>query len=269
MMPFFLTMPPLLKLENLTKRFAGQNDESILAVDNVSFTMGHGEALALVGESGSGKSTIARLITRLETPSDGHIWWTRANGTPVDLAPLIGSDLRKTREGMQMVFQNPHGSLDPRQTVFSCVAEALEAKGPATKSQRREQVAHWLGKVQMEASAMDRHPHEFSGGQRQRIALARALAAEPRLVIADEPTSALDVSIQAKILNLLADLVVASGVSLLLITHNLHVARHLCQRMIVLKQGRIVEEAETSAIFENPSQPYTRQLLEALPTAVA
>jgi oligopeptide transport system ATP-binding protein len=259
---------PLLEVENLARRFAIRRGlfmprtvGHLQAVDGVSFTLARGETLGLVGESGSGKSTTARLVLRLLDASSGTI---RFDG--VDITTLGGAPLRRFRRRMQIVFQDPFASLNPRQTVGAIVAEPLLLHRPGSAAERKERVAEILSLVGLTEAHAARYPHEFSGGQRQRIGIARALAAEPDLIVCDEPVSALDVSIQAQVLNLLGDLQKRLGISYLFITHDLAVVRHIADRVAVMRQGRIVELAETETLFTSPAEAYTRRLIEAMPT---
>jgi peptide/nickel transport system ATP-binding protein len=232
----------------------------VAAVDHVDFAIEKGRSLGIVGESGSGKSTLARAVMALEKPTAGTI---RMLGR--DFAALSPAELRKLRRGFQMVFQDPYGSLDPRSTVASIVAEPLEVLDEADRAGRRQRVQLALEAVGLRASALDKYPHEFSGGQRQRIAIARALVTEPALVVADEPVSALDVSVQAQVLNLLLDLRDRYGLSYLLISHDLAIVEYVCDAAAVMYRGRIVERAATRDLFLRPAHPYTRLLLEAVP----
>ena len=259
---------PLLEVANLSRRFAVRRGlfmprtvSHLQAVDGVSFTLARGETLGLVGESGSGKSTTARLVLRLLDASSGTIRFDGADITALDGAPL-----RRFRRRMQIVFQDPFASLNPRQTVGAIIAEPLLLHRPGSAAQRKERVAEILALVGLSEAHAARYPHEFSGGQRQRIGIARALAAEPDLIVCDEPVSALDVSIQAQVLNLLSDLQKRLGISYLFITHDLAVVRHIADRVAVMRQGRIVELAETETLFTSPADAYTRRLIEAMPT---
>jgi peptide/nickel transport system ATP-binding protein len=232
------------------------------AVDGIDLEIPAGKTLALVGESGCGKSTVARSLLRLVEPRSG-----RALFDGVDLLALPMHELRPYRQKLQIVFQDPMASLDPRMRIREVVAEGMEAFGiGANAAERTERVAAALRRVQLDPDQMSRYPHEFSGGQRQRICIARALAVEPRLVICDEATSALDVSIQAQILNLLRQLQEELGLTYLFITHDLGVVRYLADRVAVMYLGRIVEEGATERIFEAPSHPYTQGLLAAVPS---
>lgn len=231
------------------------------AVDNVSFNLNAGETLAIVGESGSGKSTTARLAMRLLKGDSGTINWAGD-----DVSSLSGKALRERRSHIQMVFQDPFASLNPRMKIWQTVAEGLRVHQPQLSSQqRREKVAETLELCGLDASALDRYPHQFSGGQRQRIGIARALIVEPKVLALDEPVSALDVSVQAQILNLLKELQTAKGLSYLFISHDLSVVRHIADRVAVMFAGRIVEQGNTEDVFDHPQHPYTRALLDARP----
>ena len=235
----------------------------VRAVDGVDLEIPAGRTLALVGESGCGKSTLGRSLLRLVEPRAGRLLFDG-----VDLLSLSQAALRPYRRAMQIVFQDPMASLDPRMTIRDAIAEGMHAFGiGANESERTERVAALLARVQLDPDQMWRYPHEFSGGQRQRLCIARALAVEPRLVICDEATSALDVSIQAQILNLLSDLQQELGLAYLFITHDLGVVRYLADRVAVMYLGQIVEEGDAERIFDAPQHPYTRGLLAAVPSA--
>ncbi len=230
------------------------------AVDGVSLTMHPGRSFGVVGESGSGKSTLARAVMALEQPTAGTV---RLDGH--SLFDLSSRELRAARAEMQMIFQDPYGSLDPRQRVGRIVAEPLVNLAHVTRVQRAARVLESLRAVGLIATDADKYPHEFSGGQRQRIAIARALVTRPKLVVADEPVSALDVSIQAQVLNLMSDLQREAGVTFFLISHDLAVIGHLCDDVAVMFRGRFVETAPAAALFEAPKHPYTRELIDAAP----
>ncbi|WP_026690374.1 ABC transporter ATP-binding protein [Alteribacter aurantiacus] len=232
----------------------------VKAVDGISFTVNEGETLGLVGESGCGKSTTGRGITQLVPTTDGEVLY---EGT--DIASLSKSELRTQRKNMQMVFQDPYASLNPRLTVEDILAEPLKAHGVKDKKERRKRIEEMMDVVGLNRSFIRRYAHEFSGGQRQRIGIARALILNPKLIIADEPVAALDVSIQAQILNLLKDLQEDFGLTYLFISHDLSVVRHLCDRVAVMYLGRMAEIGNTDKIFENPLHPYTQTLLSAIP----
>jgi oligopeptide/dipeptide ABC transporter ATP-binding protein len=256
---------PLLELENLSRSFPvrdalGRAKGAVRAVDGVSLSVPEGTVLAIVGESGCGKSTLGRVALRLIEPEAGAI---RFMGQ--DLRALSQAELRRRRRDMQLIFQDPFASLDPRMTVEQAVAEPLRLHGIVPRAQERDEVAALLARVGLRPEQARRWPHEFSGGQRQRIAIARALASRPRLVIGDEPVSALDVSVQAQVINLLQDLIRDLGLTFVLISHDLGVVRHIADRVAVMYLGRIVEEGPTDAVFRAPRHPYTRALLAAVP----
>ncbi|MFN2488217.1 MAG: ABC transporter ATP-binding protein [Actinomycetota bacterium] len=232
----------------------------VKAVDGVTFEIKRGETLGLVGESGCGKSTLGRTILRLIDPTEGHIFFEES-----DLARLSGADLRRLRRRMQMVFQDPYSSLDPRQSVGSILAEPLQVHGIARGKQAEDKVRELLDVVGLPKAAMSRYPHEFSGGQRQRIGLARALALNPDLIVADEPVSALDVSIQAQIINLLEELQGRFDLTYLFIAHDLAVVRHISDRIAVMYLGKIVEVAPADQLYIEPLHPYTKALLSSVP----
>ncbi|PJI42003.1 ABC transporter ATP-binding protein [Ferrovibrio sp.] len=237
--------------------------QQVFAVNGVSLTVQAGESLGIVGESGCGKSTLARLVMALERPSRGRM---RFAGRDLNALPV--EELRAARRDFQMVFQDPYGSLDPRLTVERIVAEPLDVLEKLTRAEKRDRVAETLATVGLRAGDMEKYPHEFSGGQRQRIAIARALITRPKLIVADEAVSALDVSVQAQVLNLMADLQQRYGITYLFISHNLAVIDHLCSHVAVMYLGRIVEQGSTATIFARPAHPYTRALLAALPQPV-
>lgn len=238
-----------------------RNTKKVLAVDGVDLTLFPGETFGLVGESGCGKSTLGRCILRLETPTSGQIQFMGQ-----DVFSLEGQALRTLRQDMQMIFQDPYSSLNPRHTIGKIVGEPLLIHGIGNKKQRAQEVAALMETVGMRPEILDRYPHEFSGGQRQRICIARVLSLHPKLIIADEPVSALDVSIQAQILNLLVTLQKKLGLTYLFISHDLSVVRHLCDRIGVMYLGHMVETASRDDLYRNPAHPYTRALLSAIPT---
>jgi peptide/nickel transport system ATP-binding protein len=261
----------LLEINGLSKRFAvqgraiGRSRGRLQAVDDVSFTLYDGETLALVGESGSGKTTVARCVMRDHTPDAGEILF-RANGAePVDLAKLTKKQVRPLRGDLQMIFQDPYSSLNPRMTVFDLISEPLQVNKVGSRRERAERVEELLGLVGLRQEYIRRFPHAFSGGQRQRIGIARALALNPRLVVADEPVSALDVSVQAQILNLLLDLQARLGLTYLFVSHDLSVVRHISDRIAVMYSGQIVEMGARDAVLNSPKHPYTAALLGAVP----
>ena len=249
--------------KGLLRRVVGK----VRAVDGVSFTIEKGETLALVGESGCGKTTTARCILRAMTPTSGRILFHIAN-TIVDLAALKRRELRRLRRHMQMVFQDPYSSLNPRMVVGDIIGEPLLINGMTDRAQRRKRVTELMDMVQLPAVYLNRFPHAFSGGQRQRIGIARALALSPELIVADEPVSALDVSVQAQILNLMLDLQDQLKLTYLFVAHDLSVVKHVSNRVAVMYVGRIVELAETEALYTRPLHPYTEALLSAAPTPV-
>jgi len=256
----------LLRVENLKKYFPVRRGVlsrvagHVRAVDDISFEIRGRETLSLVGESGSGKTTTGRTILRLMEPTDGKV-----DFDGIDVFALESGELRALRRRMQIIFQDPYGSLNPRMTVAAMVGEPLAIHRLVPKKQRRDRIVEILELVGLEAEHMNRYPHEFSGGQRQRIGVARALAVEPELIVADEPVSALDVSIQAQILNLLEDLQDKLGLTYLFIAHDLSVVRHISNEVAVMYLGKIVERAPVDEIFSNPLHPYTVALLSSVP----
>lgn len=261
-----MTPGPLLAVADLAKRFNVRRQDGsraeLRAVDGVSFSIERGEVLGLVGESGSGKTTVGHLILRVVEPSAGTIW---LDG--VDITSLSSSALRPHRRRMQMVFQDPFSSLNPRMTVGDTIGEPLAIHGVVKSGgERCEKIAELLRLVGLSAEDARKYPHAFSGGQRQRIGIARALASAPDLLIADEPVSALDVSIQAQVVNLLLDLQARLGLAMLFIAHDLAVVEHIANRIAVMYLGRVVEIAESRALCRRPLHPYTEALLSAVPT---
>ncbi len=255
------TSSPLLALHEVTRRYSLPRERLLSAaphvdaLQGVSLTLQAGRSLGVVGESGSGKSTLARIAMALEPPTAGRVEFMGR-----DLNALPERELRAARRDFQMVFQDPYGSLDPRQRVGRIVAEPL---WQGSRAERERAVAEVLEAVGLRAADAAKYPHEFSGGQRQRIAIARALVTRPQLIVADEPVSALDVSVQAQVLNLLIELQQRYGVTYLLISHDLAVVDHVCDEVVVMQHGRIVERGDTAAIFRAPQHPYTRTLIAA------
>jgi len=258
--------PPLLQVEGLVKHYRLPRERllasppTVRALEGVSFELGAGRSLGVVGESGSGKSTLARLVMALEPPTAGSV---RLDGLALHALPPAA--LRAARDRMQMVFQDPYGSLDPRRTVLHTVAEPLRVLHGAGPAEQRERAAEVLQAVGLGAEALAKYPHEFSGGQRQRIAIARALITRPKLIVADEPVSALDVSVQAQVLNLMQDLQQRFGLAFLFVSHDLAVVDLVSDEVIVLYQGRIVERGAPDTLFRQAAHPYTRALLRAVP----
>ena len=258
---------PLLEIRNLTKIFplgesvfSGGSKSEVRAVDDVSFDIEAGETLGLVGESGSGKSTLGRLVLRLIEPTSGSI---KLNGR--DLLTTSRNEMRLLRRDMQIIFQDPFGSLDPRMRVEDVIAEPLVIHEKLSKETRRGRISELLRAVGLDQSALPRYPHEFSGGQRQRIGIARALALRPKFIVADEPVSALDVSVGAQIVNLLSQLQREFGLTYLFISHSMPVVRYLATRVAVMYRGKIVEVGAAEQITAQPAHAYTRSLLQATP----
>lgn len=261
---------PLLEVKDLRKFFPltqgllRKQIGEVKAVDGVSFQIQEGETLGLVGESGSGKTTIGRMIVRIHEPTGGRILFHTEDGS-IDLTELKGEELRQQRKDLQMIFQDPYSSLNPRLTVQDIVAEPLVCQGWKNKKKIRDRVAESLELAGIDPKIMPRYPHAFSGGQRQRIGIARSLAIEPRLIVADEPVSALDVSVQAQVLNVMTDLQRRLGLTYLFVAHDLGVVRHISDRVAVMYSGKLFEVAETDTLFADPKHPYTEALLSAIP----
>jgi oligopeptide transport system ATP-binding protein len=257
---------PLLKVENLKKHFPitggilGRPVSAVKAVDGVSFTVNKGETLGIVGESGCGKSTTGRMLMRLIDPSEGRVTFEDR-----ELTSLSNSEMRKIRREMQMVFQDPFASLNPRHTVEKILEEPLKVHGMGSAKERKERVHELLNIVGLSSYHAKRYPHQFSGGQRQRIGIARALMTKPKLIIADEPVSALDVSIQSQVLNLMQDLQKEFGLTYIFIAHDLGVVRHISDRVGVMYLGKMVELSNSENLYEKPLHPYTQALLSAVP----
>jgi oligopeptide transport system ATP-binding protein len=257
---------PLLKVENLKKHFPitggilGRPVSSVKAVDGVSFTVNKGETLGIVGESGCGKSTTGRMLMRLIDPSEGKVTFEDR-----ELTSLSNSEMRKIRREMQMVFQDPFASLNPRHTVEQILEEPLKVHGMGSAKERKKRVHELLNIVGLSSYHAKRYPHQFSGGQRQRIGIARALMTKPKLIIADEPVSALDVSIQSQVLNLMQDLQKEFGLTYIFIAHDLGVVRHISDRVGVMYLGKMVELSNSETLYEKPLHPYTQALLSAVP----
>jgi oligopeptide transport system ATP-binding protein len=257
---------PLVRALGVSRGFATRHGlfartAEIMAVREVELGITRGEAVGVVGESGCGKSTLGRLMLGLLAPTKGQVLFEDQ-----DLFCLSRSDMRRLRRRMQMIFQDPFASLDPRRTVGRQIADGILIHGLSDRATARDRVADLIRRVGLDPAQASRLPHEFSGGQRQRIAIARALATKPDFVVADEPVSSLDVSIQAQVLNLLAELRAEFGLTLLFISHDLTVVRHICERVVVMYLGRIVEEGRSADVFRAPAHPYTRALLDATPS---
>ena len=260
---------PLLEVKNLVKHFPitkgiifSKQVGAVKAVDGISFTVNRGETLGLVGESGCGKTTTGRVILRLIEPTSGEVWFDGKN-----VPERRKADLPELRKDMQIIFQDPYASLNPRMTVGDIIAEPLHIHGLAKGKEREKRVQKLLDVVGLSSFHARRFPHEFSGGQRQRIGIARALAVNPKLIICDEPVSALDVSIQAQVINLLQDLQKEFGLTYLFIAHDLSVVKHISDRVAVMYLGKIVELADKERLYANPKHPYTQALLSAIPIA--
>lgn len=260
------TDAPLLEVTGLQKYFPqhgglfGRVQKYVRAVDGVDLTIRRGSTLGLVGESGCGKSTLGRAILHLQPPTAGAV---RLDGQRID--QLTGAELMSARRDMQIIFQDPFASLSPRRTVAQIIREPLDVHRIGTPAERMVRVEELLDIVGMRTNALNRYPHEFSGGQRQRIGIARALALQPRFIVADEPVSALDVSVQSQVLNLIAELKREHGISFLFISHDLAVIEHVSDEIAVMYLGRIVEQTSAEELYANPQHPYTQALLSAIP----
>ncbi|MCB0104984.1 MAG: ATP-binding cassette domain-containing protein [Caldilineaceae bacterium] len=237
------------------------------AVDGVSFKMREQEVLGVVGESGCGKTTTGRSILRLYEPTEGEIWYRKANGDRVDITKISQDEMKLLRREMRMIFQDPFSSLNPRMTVKDIIGEPLIIHRVAKGRELEDRVAALMNSVGLNPAYMRRYPHEFSGGQRQRIGLARTLSLNPRLIVADEPVSALDVSVQAQVLNLLQDIKEQLGLTMIFIAHDLSVVEHICDRIAVMYVGKVVELAESETLLRHPMHPYTEALVSAVPPA--
>lgn len=263
-----MSKPLLLQVKNLKQHFPikggilGKTVNHVKAVDDISFDIYQGETVSIVGESGCGKSTTGRAILRLEEPTAGEISFQGE-----DLLTLNKKEMRKKRKDLQIIFQDPYASLNPRQTVRQILEEAIAIQNVVPKQKRRERIRELMEVVGLGAHQAERYPHQFSGGERQRIGIARALSVQPKLIICDEAVSALDVSIQAQVINLLKQLQRDFQLTYLFISHDLGVVRHISDRIIVMYLGKIVEIADKKSLFENPQHPYTRALLSAIPIA--
>lgn len=269
--PGAATTTPLLQVRGLKKHFPilkgflRRQAGTVRAVDDVSFDINEGETLSLVGESGCGKTTTARCILRAVDPTEGEVLFRTKEGAVVDLAQLSQSSIRPLRDNIQLIFQDPFASLNPRMTLFDIVGEPLVVNGMRNRNERHDRVAEALKQVGMRPEFMSRYPHAFSGGQRQRIGIARALILNPRLVVADEPVSALDVSVKAQVLNLLMDLQDRLGLTYLFVSHDLSVVNQISDRVAVMYVGKIVEMGSPQELFLTPKHPYTAALISALP----
>ena len=260
-----LEVNSLRKYFPIKKGFFKKTVGQVKAVDDVTFYLKTGETLGLVGESGCGKTTTSRCILRAITPTGGEVLYKTKDGSVIDIANLPEKDIRPMRSEMQMIFQDPFASLNPRMNLFDIVGEPLLVNGIKNRQERTDHVSELLQLVGLRSEYMQRFPHAFSGGQRQRIVIARALALHPRLIVADEPVSALDVSVQAQVLNLMVDLQEKLGLTYLFVAHDLSVVKHICDRVAVMYVGKIAETAPTEKLFHTPKHPYTAALMSAVP----
>ncbi len=260
-----LQVNQLKKYFPIERGFLRRNVGVVRAVDDVNFTVRQGETVSLVGESGCGKTTTSRCIVRAIAPTSGNIFYRTGEGQVADLAQMSMDEIRPLRRGIQMVFQDPFSSLNPRMTIFDIVSEPLRVNNIGTRSERQDRVADLLRRVGLRPEYMQRFPHAFSGGQRQRIGIARALAASPRLIVADEPVSALDVSVQAQVLNLMMDLQDELGLTYLFVSHDLSVVNQISSLVLVMYVGRVVEIGPPQTLFRQPKHPYTAALISSLP----
>jgi len=249
----------------LNAGFFGKPTAYLKAIDGVSLTINEGETVGVVGESGSGKTTLGRTLLRVYTPTEGQVNYRRSDGTIVDIASLRKEGMKSLYGEVRMIFQDPHSSLNPRMTIYQIISEPLRTNTKMTEAQMRDRVEELLARVGLPTDIGDRYPHAFSGGQRQRISIARAVAVRPRLIIADEPTSALDVSLRHQVLDLMRDLQAEFGLSYLFISHDISVIRYFCDRVAVMKNGRIVEIGDVAQICERPQHEYTKTLISAVP----
>jgi len=262
---------PIAKIENLELHFPlnagfmGRPTNYLKAIDGVSLTINQGETVGVVGESGSGKTTLGRTLLRVYDPTGGQVMYWPSNGEPVDIATLNKAGMKSLYGEVRMVFQDPHSSLNPRMTIYQTISEPLRTNTDMTERQMMDRVSELLSRVGLPPDIGDRYPHAFSGGQRQRISIARAVAVRPRLIIADEPTSALDVSLRHQVLDLMRDLQNEYGLSYLFISHDISVIRYFCDRVAVMKNGKIVEVGDVVQICENPQHAYTQNLIGAVP----